>query len=320
MAKFTDAIRATLTGYFNIGDQPTEAQFTALILAIQEGIEEHTHSTGGDGDGSPTIGPTAFTGVGVDVTDGWYIGIGAALERIVFDAAGDIDIIGANVGIETFTPNYTGFPANYTILTLMGRAADTGSILELGVPDLTGANTAGQLRFINLDGGGAVVSSAAIMGAREGTDDAMRMEFWVEAAAGVLTNRMILSSVGELTISNLAGANQPVGADAAGKLYVPHVSDKKFKDNIEPLTGGLDAIRKMRAVTFDWNPKALAEVGLDFGECGQQVGLIAQEVQAAAPLAGVSGRKWKSYSDQAVLGYLLEAVKTNDARLTDGGL
>lgn len=36
MAKFTDAQVVTLKGYFDAGDQPTEAQFDALIDAIQQ--------------------------------------------------------------------------------------------------------------------------------------------------------------------------------------------------------------------------------------------------------------------------------------------
>ena len=61
--KFTDAVRATLTGYFNAHDVPTEAQFTALILAIQEGIEEHDHSGTGDGDGANNlVGPVGIGG------------------------------------------------------------------------------------------------------------------------------------------------------------------------------------------------------------------------------------------------------------------
>lgn len=103
MAKFTDAVRNVLVGYFNAGDQPTEAQFTELITAIQEGIEEHDHSGTGDGDGvSDLVGP--LTGTGLDVPDDWYIGIGAALERITFDAAGDVTIGGANFGVGVGTP------------------------------------------------------------------------------------------------------------------------------------------------------------------------------------------------------------------------
>lgn len=51
MAKFTDAVEATLKGYLNSGDQPTEAQFHELIAAIQAAIDEHDHAGINPGDG-----------------------------------------------------------------------------------------------------------------------------------------------------------------------------------------------------------------------------------------------------------------------------
>jgi len=104
MAKYTDVIRDAIIANFEAGDQPTAAQFTNWITRIQEGIEEHDHDGTGDGDGIAALGITGITGAGVDVPDDWYIGIGAALERIVFDAAGDISVMGANFGVGTLAP------------------------------------------------------------------------------------------------------------------------------------------------------------------------------------------------------------------------
>lgn len=58
MSKFTNAIKATLKGYFNLGDVPTEAQYAEWIDRIQEGIQEHQHTaTGGAGSGTGDAGP-----------------------------------------------------------------------------------------------------------------------------------------------------------------------------------------------------------------------------------------------------------------------
>jgi hypothetical protein len=48
-------------------------------------------------------GAIAVAGPSMTVPDDWWVGIGAALERIVFDAAGDITVMGANFGIGTGT-------------------------------------------------------------------------------------------------------------------------------------------------------------------------------------------------------------------------
>lgn len=52
MAKYNDAIRDAIIAAFNAGDQPTEAQFTNWITRIQEGIDEHDHTGGFNGDGT----------------------------------------------------------------------------------------------------------------------------------------------------------------------------------------------------------------------------------------------------------------------------
>ena len=57
---FTDAVVATMEAYFETGDTPTAAQFTALIEAIQAGIETHTHTGAGDGEAG-NIGADSIT-------------------------------------------------------------------------------------------------------------------------------------------------------------------------------------------------------------------------------------------------------------------
>ena len=60
MAKFADAMVATLKALFETGDKPTEQNYTDWIEAIQNGIEEHVHSSAGGaasglGDAAPVI-------------------------------------------------------------------------------------------------------------------------------------------------------------------------------------------------------------------------------------------------------------------------
>ena len=107
----------------------------------------HDHSAAGEG--GSTLGFTALTGAGVDVPDGWYIGIGAALERIIFDAAGDISVMGASVGIGTVAPekelHIAGAASANIVLERTGTAqlgylAHIGSTLQLSVNrDIAGA-------------------------------------------------------------------------------------------------------------------------------------------------------------------------------------
>jgi len=135
------------------------------------------------------------------------------------------------------------------------------------------------------------------------------------------TARMTIDNAGAVIIASLGGGgNQDVGADNTGKLYVPFVSDAKFKDNVMLITNALDVVRNLRGVTFDWNKKELANAGLDFGNTERSAGMIAQEVVEAVPVAASRGSKWKSYDRNAITPYLVEAIKELDTRLTRGGL
>lgn len=103
MAKFSDALVTTLQGHFDAGDQPTSAQFDALILAIQEGIEEHDHDGTGDGDGITTLA-----------------------------GALTLDLANTRVGLNTLTPgvNVAGIAAYPGVLQhIQGEAAARASLI-----------------------------------------------------------------------------------------------------------------------------------------------------------------------------------------------
>jgi hypothetical protein len=140
MSKYTDAVRNTLIGHFNAGDQPTEAQFTELITKIQEGIEEHDHDGTGDGDGIAALGPLDS----LTMADDAWIGIGAALERIVFDTAGDIAVMGASLGIGTLTPPQ--------LLSLNG--AGIAIAIQRTSAAIASGNVLGHVSFMGTESGG----------------------------------------------------------------------------------------------------------------------------------------------------------------------
>ena len=78
---------------------------------------------------------------------------------------------------------------------------------------------------------------------------------------GTMTPRYLLDVNG--TISATGGAN--------------YLSDVRHKKNVKDLTTGLDAVEKLRPVTFEW--KAPKDKGME----GTQTGFIAQEVEKILP-------------------------------------
>lgn len=89
-------------------------------------------------------------------------------------------------------------------------------------------------------------------------------------------------------------------------------SDERLKRNIEPLSGALDKVTRLRGVWFNWtNQPADTPQPRDLG-------LIAQEVKAVLPEAVTEGRGGHlAISYQAVTVLLLEAVKEQQAQIDE---
>jgi len=141
-------------------------------------------------------------------------------------------------------------------------------------------------------------------------------------AAQIATNgavRVTVDAAGGVTIAGLGGGgNQDVGADNAGLLYVPFVSDAKFKKDVESISGALEAICSLRGVAFDWDLTEIEKIGLDFKNGDRQVGLIAQEVEPHLPLVvGDSSKGYKTVDIKKVIPYLVEAIKAQQIQIEE---
>lgn len=81
-------------------------------------------------------------------------------------------------------------------------------------------------------------------------------------------------TAGTLTIQNLGGSPGVSSLCATGANLVKLCSSsERYKTNIRPFGSGLDLIRKLRPVSFNWRDGGMADMGL-----------VAEEVRAAEPL------------------------------------
>lgn len=92
--------------------------------------------------------------------------------------------------------------------------------------------------------------------------------------------RMFFDTAGNVGI----GTASPLAAlDVIGNVRcvdLVETSDEQLKANVQPLTGVLDKLGQIRAVSFEWNEKARC-VGAQAGE--KQIGVLAQEVERVFP-------------------------------------
>lgn len=67
----------------------------------------------------------------------------------------------------------------------------------------------------------------------------------------------------------------------SGVLYQNSPSDNKFKDNVKPIENALDKVKAIGGVEFQWNQLGFESVEKE----GNDVGVIAQDVQSVYPIA-----------------------------------
>lgn len=222
MAKLTDARVATLKAHFNTGDQPSEANFADLIQYIQEGIEDHQHDGTGDGDGTGILdGP-------ITIADGNWLGIGAALERIVFDAAGDISVMGANFSVGSLVPIFKLEGANsgscqlgvraYSLTTTHspGMFFTKSHHATIGTDAATiDGDALGEIRFYGVDSGPGLAMGARIHATQKGAAGAA----FVEADLVLFTHTNAVANTNQLYLDGGTG-NVGIGTVPTGKCHI----------------------------------------------------------------------------------------------------
>lgn len=93
------------------------------------------------------------------------------------------------------------------------------------------------------------------------------------------------------------------------------LSDRRLKTDIRPIGSGaaLDKVLKMRGVTYRWGPLAKLRGG------GQQIGMIAQEVEEVAPEVVADANGFKAVSYSRLVPLLIEALKAQQEQVRDQG-
>jgi hypothetical protein len=182
----------------------------------------------------------------------------------------------------------------------VNNAANTVTLFQVkgdGTATFSSSVTAAGFVFIGLDGTyGPTYSGISFQGTSAGVNGENRIFagragadglFLASAtsrgiyfrAGGSISDHLIISSTGTVTIANLAGSgSRAVLADANGLLSAP-ISDISVKQNIVPIGYGLNEIMKMNPVWFDF-----VDEYKNFGE-GRQNGNIAQEIAEIIPEA-----------------------------------
>lgn len=162
---------------------------------------------------------------------------------------------------------------------------------------------------------------------------AFASENWTDTAQGTSliiysTPNGTASPVGRITIAGNGNVGISTGSpsytlDVNGTIHYTTLTasyDERFKKNIQPLTGMLDKLSRIRGIRFEWNETINnARDGYELGK--PTLGLIAQEVEQEFPELVSQWRLNDEVPDAKSLSYdrlipvLVEAIKELNTKL-----
>jgi hypothetical protein len=100
--------------------------------------------------------------------------------------------------------------------------------------------------------------------------------------------------------------------DATNDIVAFSSSDKRFKENIQPIENALEKINQIGGYEFDWKVENKNEHGYE----GHDLGVIAQEIEAIAPeLVQTRENGYKAVKYDKLVSVLIEAIKELSAKI-----
>jgi Chaperone of endosialidase len=209
---------------------------------------------------------------------------------------------GTPVSAGLFADGSTGSPGVY---------AQTSNSSASGV---SGHNTSGS-------GGNGVYGDASGTGSNGVSGQGNSTGNGVYGASSITTLTNVAAINGLNSSGGYAGYfDGPVDiAGSSDSLYFAGVcyhgacaSDRRLKQNIEPLKGALERLTQLNGVTFGWK-----EVGKDSNQPGMQTGFIAQDVEGVFPAwigENAKGYKTLNIPPREFAALEVEAFKSLKAR------
>jgi hypothetical protein len=99
---------------------------------------------------------------------------------------------------------------------------------------------------------------------------------------------------------------------ASGDIVAYNTSDKRLKNNIEPIVNALDKLNQLGGYTFEWNEE------LQKARSGKDLGVIAQEVQSVFPEVVIERENgYLAVDYEKLVPVLIEAIKELSAKLKE---
>ena len=194
------------------------SEYTAKLSCVDSGGNQTLQILGNRAAGSGSSGTDVLIGGQQSRTTGNVLRVDQGSDTyLTIDSSGQVGL--------SATPNLGSSNANNTILTLKGKAAAYGGIIEMSNHGTSGnGQTLGAISYF--DPATATTKNAEIEVLRESADDDAKMVFKTKPTGGTLADRLTISSTGHVSMTSSDAAAQltitPTGANANGIVnFIP---------------------------------------------------------------------------------------------------
>ncbi len=205
-----------------------------------------------------------------------------------FTGGNDNAFIGASSGFNTTSSQGNSFFGTFAGLsnitgnhnTTVGRSADVAS---------------GNLTYATAIGADSVASlSNSIYLGRASGEDAVR-----------IPGSVVID--GTLVVNSLGGAGSMSICLNAVNRFAPCSSSLRYKTSVQTFSGGLDIVRRLRPITFNWKDGGMSDVGF-----------VAEDVDKVEPLLTTRNNKGEIEGVKygQITTVLVNAVKEQQAQIT----
>jgi len=111
--------------------------------------------------------------------------------------------------------------------------------------------------------------------------------------------------VGSLAVGSISPSAVAGRIDASNDVVAFSTSDKRLKENIQPIENALDKLDKIGGYTFDWNDQVEIH-----GYEGHDVGVIAQEIESILPeVVTTRDNGYKAVKYEKIVPFLIQCIK-----------
>ena len=124
---------------------------------------------------------------------------------------------------------------------------------------------------------------------------------------------------GSLTVGNSSQLSTTLGRiDAKNDVVAFSTSDRRLKENIQPILHAVEKIERINGVSFDWKELNQEEIKTIHGNKGHDVGVIAQEIEKIIPEAVTTRDSgYKAVNYEKIIPLLIEAIKDQQKQIDE---